>query len=69
MAPDLELVHTASRFLPSTYEGADTRRIDPPSELKIQFTGPQADLLLQAGPAEGKAWDVTVRVFVREHDA
>jgi hypothetical protein len=65
----MQLSSFPARLVPLARQAADTKRISPPSKLKIQYTGPDAEELLNVGPAEGKTWDVTVKVFVQEHDA
>ena len=36
------------------------------SKLKLQITGPDAEVMLFAGPPEGKKWVVAINVFVKE---
>lgn len=54
-------------------EPARTRRvgeqeitITPPTNLKIQTTGPGATTLLNEGPSGGKSWTILVRVEIKE---
>lgn len=57
------------RVVPSVHHGAESKRISLPSKLKIQYTGPAEETILNQGPPAGKTWDVTVKVFVQETDA
>lgn len=65
----MQLSSSPSRVVPFAYHGADERRIVHPTKLRIQYTGPGEETILQEGPDEGKTWDVTVKVFVQELDA
>lgn len=38
------------------------------SKLKLQITGPDAEVILFAGPPLGKKWKVVINVFVKETD-
>lgn len=51
-----------------TYYGSDTRELIGDKEIKIQFTGPQSEVVLQEGPPAGKKWRVFTQIHVSESD-
>jgi hypothetical protein len=55
---------------PVTYKGSAALSIGGPTKLKIQLTGPGAEVLLDEGPASGKRWQrLVVSVYAEEVDA
>lgn len=40
-----------------------------PSKLKVQTTGPGAEVLLDAGPESGKVWDIDINIVVKVRTA
>ena len=42
--------------------------ISPPSKIKIQTTGPGAQVLLEEAPPDGKTWSIFIRVEAAESD-
>ena len=48
--------------------GEEVVVITPPSKLKIQTTGPGAQVLLEQGPPDGMTWSIFIRVEAAESD-
>ena len=48
--------------------GQDTREIAGDQEVKVQFTGPGSEVILQEGPPAGKKWTVYTQVQIKESD-
>lgn len=48
--------------------GEEVVVISPPSKLKIQITGPDAQSILDEGPDAGKVWSIFIRVEAAETD-
>ena len=48
--------------------GEEVIVITPPSKLKIQTTGPGAQVLLEQGPPDGMTWSIFIRVEAAESD-
>lgn len=48
--------------------GEEVITLTPPSKIKIQITGPGAQILLDDAPPTGKVWHVLVRVEASETD-
>lgn len=46
--------------------GEETVTISPPSKLKIQTTGPGAQIILDEGPPDGMTWTIFIRVEAAE---
>lgn len=46
----------------------DTRELTGDQAVKMQFTGPGSEVVLQQGPPAGKKWRVFVQVQVCEGD-
>lgn len=51
------------------YFGSAEKTLVHDSKLKLQLTGPDAEVLLFEGPPEGKKWAVVINVFVKETEA
>ncbi len=49
--------------------GSAEKTITHDSKLKLQITGPDAEVLLFEGPPVGKKWVVVLNVFVRQSDS
>uniref|UniRef100_A0A6M3XTZ5 Uncharacterized protein n=1 Tax=viral metagenome TaxID=1070528 RepID=A0A6M3XTZ5_9ZZZZ len=49
--------------------GRDNIEMVAPSKIRIQSTGPEAAILLDDGPAQGKQWTATIVVEITETDA
>lgn len=66
----MELIpRTAPTVHGDHYFGSAERTISSPSQLKLQTTGPDEEVLLLEGPPTGKKWLLVLNVFVREVDA
>ena len=48
--------------------GEEVVVITPPSKIKIQTTGPGAQVLLEEAPPTGKTWSIFIRVEAAESD-
>lgn len=48
--------------------GSAEKTLEYDSKLKIQITGPDADVILFEGPASGKKWKAVINVFIKETD-
>ena len=48
--------------------GEEVVVITPPSRIKIQTTGPGAQVLLDESPPTGKTWSIFIRVEAAESD-
>ena len=48
--------------------GEQVIAISPPSKIKIQTTGPGAQVLLDEAPPDGKTWSIFIRVEAAESD-
>ena len=46
--------------------GAGTIVLSFPSKLKIQTTGPGADILVDSGPDPVKTWTISIAIEIRE---
>ena len=48
--------------------GEQTITVTPPSKLRIQITGTDAQIILDEAPPAGKVWSVFIRVEAAETD-
>lgn len=48
--------------------GSAEKTLNYDSKLKLQITGPEADMILFEGPPEGKKWKLILNVFIKETD-
>lgn len=51
-----------------TIYGKDKRDIVYDSKIKLQFTGPDSEVLYFDGPEEGKKWSVLIQLHISESD-
>ncbi len=49
-------------------KGQAVRTISNPSQIRLQVTGPEEEVLHFQGPPVGKKWTVTLNVFIQETD-
>lgn len=51
-----------------TLEGNEVRTITGSQSLKVQFTGPGAETLIDQGPPAGHSWKIKTVVSITEYD-